>query len=427
MRHLGILLLGLLPLIAPAQVVLKGQILDSLSGAPVSYASYIIKGTTRGGAADENGRFRIAIGQLPITLIINSIGYKTKFQVIQESDTLLIIRMSDVARQLREVVIEADPVKCIQKDPALMAVDFEFYDNYLLLLAHRDFISPSRLQLLDIDGAVIADLSVHRNAESLYRDCLGNVHLLTKDSAFQIYYDYEHLQLLYPILRIELEKSLYPCKLFLDGKLYLQYSSYKKLRNYYYESQEGVSKLFHYDSDTEAVNYLAMKYDLRFFLNKRKRMEGYAYPVWFLKEHLDEFRSQLPLDFDDQIFLHPLNSPLIAFHEHVWVFQFQDSVAIRFNKDCSVDDSVRINLSKQNNWTKEILHDEVTDDLYTAYINDGILSLYKLDSITLQPTNKVVISGKTFISKVKIRSGVIYFLYLDRIEDKNRMLFRMRL
>jgi hypothetical protein len=71
------------------------------------------------------------------------------------------------------------------------------------------------LQWLDDDGNTITDLAILQNEELSFRDCLGNIHLLTKDSSFQVYYDYERLQLLYPISRVEIDVRHIPVNYFM--------------------------------------------------------------------------------------------------------------------------------------------------------------------------------------------------------------------
>lgn len=420
-------LLALLLLVAPslhAQVKLEGTLIDSLSGEAVPYAGILLKGTTTGTAANAEGNFRLFSSQLPVTLVITAIGYRTTTVECTVKDTVLRIRLSRSIRQFGEVVIEATVLRRIQDDVSLMAVDFEFYDDFILLLAHRDFVSPSQLILTDAAGKRIATLALKRNAERLFRDCLGNVHLLTPDSSWQIYYDYERLQLLYPTSRAELERNLLPCQLFHKGKLYLQVSSYKNLRMHYYVSAKGKSSMFYYACDTAAITYYNTKYDMRYFLAKRRRGEGYLYPVRVIRENADAFRAAIPNDPTDAAFLRPLQAPLILHDSAVWVVQFADSCAIRFTDNEQPGDTVQLHL---NNTSRQLIRDEVTDELYTTSVKKGITQIWRLNAETLQPEFVTEIEAMPFITELKIRNGFAYFLFIDRYSSTNRMLFRLPL
>lgn len=427
MRKLFVLLLLLAGANVSAQEFIGGTVINTISKQPVPWAGMLVKGTTKGALTDADGRFKIQCSQFPVTLVITSIGYTTTEFVITRPDTNLQLALPVNAKLLSEVVIEADAIKCIQKDSSLMAADVEFYDDYLLLLAHRGGRLSSQLLLTDLNGKVIAAMAVKSSMQSLYRDCLGNVLLLSRDSVWQVYYDYEKLQLIYPNTRTEFERTLVPCKLFYDGRLYLQYSTFKNLRNNYYVSENGTTQPFYYASDTAAVNYFCEKYDIRYFLAKRKRGEGYLYPVSVIKNNIDLLRSEIPPDEQDQQYLHPLKAPLFINDSAVWVFRYTDQFAVRFTDSCTVADTVNLSLSALKDWSETIWRDDVTGVLYTTAVSNGISTLYRLDVKTLQPIKVSEISNMPFITKMIIRNNYAYFLYIDRKSETNRMLYRMRI
>lgn len=83
---------------------LSGEVLDEKTKEPIIGATVQIKGTTHGVVTDVQGKFHFETGQiLPYTLIISSMGFKTK-EVIAEHSGIRILIAED-AKQLNEFVV----------------------------------------------------------------------------------------------------------------------------------------------------------------------------------------------------------------------------------------------------------------------------------------------------------------------------------
>lgn len=83
---------------------LSGEVLDEKTKEPIIGATVQIKGTTHGVVTDVQGKFHFETGQiLPYTLIVSSMGFKTK-EVIAENSGIRIFIAED-AKQLNEFVV----------------------------------------------------------------------------------------------------------------------------------------------------------------------------------------------------------------------------------------------------------------------------------------------------------------------------------
>ncbi|WP_166387484.1 TonB-dependent receptor [Polaribacter sp. 11A2H] len=90
------------PLGFMAQTI-KGKVTDS-SGEPLPYINVVEKGNTANGmVSDDNGGFSITVKELPITLIVSSMGFKTKTVKVNTISFLTIVIDEDNA--LDEVVV----------------------------------------------------------------------------------------------------------------------------------------------------------------------------------------------------------------------------------------------------------------------------------------------------------------------------------
>lgn len=411
-----------------AQLTLYGIVRDSSTYEAIPFANILVKGTTRGTQADATGNFSVKVDQLPATLVVRAIGYTTKEVEISKISSVIQVKLIPLSQTLGEVVISSSPLKCVQEDKSLMASCFEFYDNFVLLLAHRDFRSPSRLILLDENGKTVSTLYISSKADTLYRDCFGRVHLFTKDSCWQVYYDYEKIQLLYPSTRNEIESTLYPYRIYHAGRLYSQFTSYRRLRMKYYVSANGMTTNFHYACDTATITYLNTKYDLNYFLEQRRRQIGYGYPLEYINSHMDQFRDSITFDEQDKKFVKRLNAPL-QFHDNaIWIFQYTDDIAIRFNANLLPSDTVRITFHKRRGWQGSLIRDEITGDLYTSYEKGGLVTIAWLHPTTLDIIKETPLEGIPFCGNLRVRNGMLWLLWWDRTDgNANRMLYRYRL
>ncbi|ARV13856.1 TonB-dependent receptor [Polaribacter sp. SA4-12] len=91
----------MLPLGFMAQTI-KGKVTDS-SGEGLPYMNVVEKGTSNGATTDDNGEFNINVKSLPTTLVISSMGFKTKnIKVIQPSYLTIVVNEDNA---LDEVVV----------------------------------------------------------------------------------------------------------------------------------------------------------------------------------------------------------------------------------------------------------------------------------------------------------------------------------
>ncbi|RYF73276.1 MAG: TonB-dependent receptor [Cytophagaceae bacterium] len=83
---------------------IAGRIIDARTERPLIGATVVIKGTTNGSSAKEDGRFTLLTGQkLPFTLTVSFVGYKTTDVVINENN--VEIKLEEGTNELADVVI----------------------------------------------------------------------------------------------------------------------------------------------------------------------------------------------------------------------------------------------------------------------------------------------------------------------------------
>lgn len=111
-----ILLVGFLASNAHAQgVEATLTVVDAATGEALPGATAQVFGTSRGGAADRDGRVRLVLGPLPDTLVVRFLGYATAQVVVGERDVQggavrRTVRLSADALAMGEVTVTDEPV-----------------------------------------------------------------------------------------------------------------------------------------------------------------------------------------------------------------------------------------------------------------------------------------------------------------------------
>ncbi len=106
----------MLPLGFMAQTI-KGKITDK-SGSALPFMNVLVKGTSTGTTTSDSGEFSLNVKSLPATLVVSSIGYKTK-QINVTDTSFLNITIEEGDESLNEIVITGSraPARSNTKSP----------------------------------------------------------------------------------------------------------------------------------------------------------------------------------------------------------------------------------------------------------------------------------------------------------------------
>ncbi len=93
-HHMRLLLIGLvyacsLPLLAQQTVV--GRVLDAATKEPLAFVPFIVEGTRTGTTSDIDGRFTLAVPQLPVTLRASYVGYDARLITVADGNPVTVL------------------------------------------------------------------------------------------------------------------------------------------------------------------------------------------------------------------------------------------------------------------------------------------------------------------------------------------------
>ena len=379
--------------------ILTGKITDSKSGQPISNANIYVKGSMYGVKSNQNGFYKINIKQIPSSITFSHIGYAEKQILIEKSKNIFNISLESQSSELNGITITPKKPENIIKGKPLYVKDFNFYNDYILLLAYKyKSLNEAELILMKTNGDTLLSLQVN-SPEKIYKDCLGYNHLIEKENAFQIFYDSAKLQLLYPTESENYEAKLSPCIEVIYNQYYFRhYTANKQILNYIrYNSEAKKQSEFITISDKKALRRLKDK-------SRLMNMDGYT-----------EFDER----FEQMCFYSPLYSPLLEINDTAYIFNFVDSKIERYTSDGKFINEVNIDFHLKKKWRKEILLDEITNKVYTLYREDGISTIQEINITTGELGSAFKISKYVFIDQIKIRNGIAYFLYTEKKTTQN--------
>jgi len=144
---LCLLLLSLPAPRASAQIALRGTVLDARTQAPLPHATVQIRGSTQGTIANASGQFLISLPQVPATIEVRYIGYRSQVVDITSGDlTGITIRLEPSTLTLEELVITDDnPAEVIvrraiqARDRMRKFLSASYADVYTRFLLYADF------------------------------------------------------------------------------------------------------------------------------------------------------------------------------------------------------------------------------------------------------------------------------------------------
>ncbi len=94
-------------LVFPQAVIISGKIRNSTTQEDVQAVSVVVKGSPLGTFTDANGNFKIQVAQLPVTLVVSSVGFETKEIPVESANADVEINVITASSLGHEVVVAA--------------------------------------------------------------------------------------------------------------------------------------------------------------------------------------------------------------------------------------------------------------------------------------------------------------------------------
>ncbi len=380
-----------------AQKTYQATIEDE-NGRAIPNVHIWIEGTTIGTISNNNGAFTIPVKTYPIHLHISHLSYVAKELIINlEDKSKHKILLKKLVHTLPTAVISNQKIKDLTQNYWYDISDFEIYQDHVLLLAYQWKRKKNPwLIMLDAYGDTLWSSYLGRDGE-LYKDCLGQIHLLNKKAAYQLFIEEDNFQL-YPAVSIkEFKEQLKPCIASHNEKIYLEQYTYASQILNYFEADLS-------DTTVRMVETIADRQAMRWLQDDAMG--------------LSPLRNEHEKRFEEMFFYDPIYAPLIKQGDTTIIFDFVNDEIELYNSDFTSILDVPIDFHKTLKWKEKLFVDEKNGKVYTMFRRNGFHYLYQINLWTGKLYPAMKIPQFTFLGKIRIHDGNIFFLYRDRKEEQ---------
>lgn len=185
-------------LVASAQHVVSGRVLDAATKEPLAFVPFVIEGTRVGTTSDIDGRFSLTVPHLPITLRASYVGYEPLMVTIPDGRAVIVsLSSSNTELQAVQVKYTGNPAHRIirrayenRKENDGMRYRSYRYTSYSKTVfdvvmdstraAVRDTVSAAEP---DTTGRLLADTTKIDSGEAKFLRMLEEQHLFLIESA----------------------------------------------------------------------------------------------------------------------------------------------------------------------------------------------------------------------------------------------------
>lgn len=436
---------------------IKGKIIDADSKTPLGHVSIQANGTLRGTETDSSGHFSLFVSGEHKLLKLSLLGYETVYlNPYAQPGKEQLVPMKQKAKLIGEVVVSANPVQPIVKSKRSYVLDYDFYDDHILLISYGLGKSSYKLALIDETGDTLSIIRAPETPQRLFKDCLGNHYVVCEENIYQVYYNTTSLQFLPPKSIKDLEGVLMPCIAQDSSNLYLVakqgsylvtntifhdfYSNHTSL-SYYYVNKALKQKKLLLDVVDEAT--LRMKADERRLLSAKEQgrsgdemgrvvhTNSKTPPQASMPATSNNHRNKSVLHsfdviFSETIVFKEIFAPLYVIKNQLYVFDFVNSKLQSFSASGNLLKESDLALHKDIKWKRSMCIDEKLNKAYTLFERNGISELKEIDLKTGKECHSEKIP-LVFAENIKVNNGYIYFLHAGDETDDTRYLSKFRI
>jgi len=411
-----------------------------------------------GTSSDKNGIFSLTIPQRVTQLRFSHVAFETKYLPLAEkrlSDTIaantiwLEIVLTQALKKLPVVEISDAKVQVAYKNPKQWILDYEPVgtDEFLLLLLEGN---KKYLELVNSNHEKISQIVVNKDYSTLFKDCFGNFHLLSRDSACQMFLVDEKLMLPYQTTRHDFDQLIEPVVVNTDNYLYTKgavYSMHKQLVLYskidmgnkevssFIENFEEKQAIFNNSYiPTIITAFIECNWELyvdgtltpemiatfRSILVDSKDMDEVLYSSWMIAP-ADICREILPMiAFYKQVLVIPPYSLLAKINDTIYFFDHLNSVIAAYDLDGNYLKETPITYHNNKDWDKEIIVNEEKTRCFAKFTRNGETSLVEINPNTGQTMSTYILEVHAFPTKIRVRGNEIFYLCKDYFEGEQK-------
>lgn len=322
------------------------------------------------------------------------------------------------AQMLKEVEIKAEnEPELFFKDTQYSVLDYTVDSNQVYMLIYRFRRAESEVLCLSISGDTASSSgSLQFRPNELFHDCLGHIHVLSHDSAYQVFKDYTILRLIYASEIERFRRTLSDCVASAGDLLFFRKVSRNQLGVEFYTINRLTSERQHLTNanDEEKLKMLRRNPDdnsLMMMSGIPDGREAFQEYVWVKK-----------------ILYKPNTSTLHKIDDMLCVFNTADYTLELYTLGGEFTSKLKMQVqeTRDGRWTTEIYIDKIEQKAYTSFLKNGRMTLYRID-LNNGNLRRIASTPHMYPQKVKVHNNFLFYLYDIPGEGDNKHMFRQKL
>jgi hypothetical protein len=414
-----------------------GKVFISGSNLPLSNVNISFVGSKLGSVTDLSGSFSFYIDTIPIIMMVSHIGYLTKRVYLDGTSNSLTLYLNEDIHELKELVIQANRIEPFFKDEHYTLRDYEIDSGMVYLLVYRNRVSQEELICRNLEGDTVARSGIlNFKPVSLMKDCLGYLHVVAKDSIYQVFRLNKGLYMIHAVGLIKFNDVLSNCVASTTQLLF-----FKKM----YSLQQGV-QYYGINRITKKKQVLTQVVDEKKAKMLRRNPED-AFLLWSMQPdylaQLKDMNSEKAMtrdeikdargkfneySFTSKILYKPVKSALYVVERFVCIFDVPGKQLEFYDTAGNFSYKLKINteMIKEGKWSGDIFMDENQKKVYTTFQKSSGTGLYRID-LNSGDLHKVVSLIHPYPRKIRIYKDQIYYMYDILGDPDNKTLYRQNL
>ena len=401
-------------------IMLSGKVVDGQSLSVLENVHISLVGKSTGVITDSNGDFSIGVDKLPALLYFSHVGYIIDQLRVVTASNAINVKLFPERQEIEEVLVSAQRIQKVDIGDTLNVIDYEVTDDGLILLATPYKQRGNRLLLKTAyDGKrkfqipfgktgrevkypeIMAPVQIH-----FFKDFLGEIHLLTRDTVWEVSSKDDSLTLTYPIDYSQFLEIIFPIKCRIGHSFFYQVSS--ETENHTFRVGSGMK---------EPVD---------------------------IKEVYDKWGNRRYLKPGHRKFYKYVSAPVFSMDSSICVFDFfgdnieffsEDGVSIKTTPITFQKKRTRVFLWRyeqdldQKNFPQKIFQDAINNRFYALYRYrvSGKQFLKEIDMDSGKIIQSISIPDFTNVRKVRIHNNTVYFLYDVKLYPYYTNLYKMKI
>jgi hypothetical protein len=388
-------------------IVLKGIVLDEHKNG-IENVHISENNQSKHAVSNRKGEFVIVLKDSTYSLVLSHVSYIPKKISGKLSDGgIFSVSLKQSLTELNAVTVEKQNFTLLDGNENKHIYDYELDRNLIYLTTEIDKKNYLEVWSDDLDNKHKLELSFE--PKSMEKDCMGNIHILSKENAYQVYLRHDRIRLMSPVPLKEYDQFLRPCVAETDSFMVFSSVNENTKEQFYYsinknnadfgmvymiaDSAQRISySEFVTETKAHPGNYINPMGDLSQKQNGSRKQA--MQKAWLIKYHLKPTKY-------NPVFLN--DSGLVVLN-HVF-----DSVLHFSEENLSYIKRAGISYHEDKDFNHQVLQDEFKDKLHPVYKGSRFIEIGELDN-QCKIVKRTPIKSHVFPEEIKIHRGFAYYL-----------------